>query len=140
MSEPLTPKIVINGKEYATVDEMPPEIRSVYEKAMAMIADKDANGVPDVLEGKGPGAWEAVKQVWGIAREAKKSGIQSVRFTGALTTERSTDTARRVAPPLPAPRGVEPAMIEAGKLKKLLFAIGGAVALVLVLRQLGVLE
>jgi hypothetical protein len=60
--------IVIDGKTYNSVDEMPPEIRQKYEQAMRSLgdansnqipdafetmnifADKDADGVPDVLE------------------------------------------------------------------------------------------
>jgi hypothetical protein len=44
-------RITVNGREYQRVDEMPPEVRRQYERAMSMLADKDGNGVPDVLEG-----------------------------------------------------------------------------------------
>ena|GEM_PF-340435 len=65
----MNPKvIVIDGKTYHNVDEMPPDVRQKYEQAMRslgdtndnhipdafenmnILADKDKNGVPDVLE------------------------------------------------------------------------------------------
>lgn len=78
MDAPPDRKIVINGKEYASADEMPPDIRAVYERALNVLADRDANGVPDVLEGKGGGVFQTLKQVWGIARDARSAGIESV--------------------------------------------------------------
>jgi hypothetical protein len=48
-------KITINGQSYESVDQMPPEVRKQYETAMSMLADRDGNGIPDVLEGKGEG-------------------------------------------------------------------------------------
>jgi len=41
--------IVIDGKTYRSVDEMPPEIRAKYEEAMRGL-DKDSDGMPDMLE------------------------------------------------------------------------------------------
>jgi hypothetical protein len=45
------PSIVVNGKTYSDPDEMPPEIRQAYEQAMGALADKNQNGIPDILEG-----------------------------------------------------------------------------------------
>lgn len=42
--------IVIDGKTYKSVDEMPEEVRRKYEEAMQKL-DKNQNGVPDMLEG-----------------------------------------------------------------------------------------
>jgi hypothetical protein len=63
-------RIVIDGKTYNSVDEMPEDVRRKYEEAMRgfqefspqnisgaiedvknIFADKDRNGIPDVLEG-----------------------------------------------------------------------------------------
>jgi hypothetical protein len=46
----LEKKIVVNGKEYASVDELPPEERRLYESAMQMLGDRDGDGVPDLLQ------------------------------------------------------------------------------------------
>lgn len=41
--------IVINGKTYKSVEEMPEDVRRKYETAMQAL-DKNQNGVPDMLE------------------------------------------------------------------------------------------
>lgn len=47
----MNPKlIVIDGKTYKSVEEMPEDIRRNYESAMSQLADKDRDGVPDALE------------------------------------------------------------------------------------------
>ena len=42
--------IVIDGKTYKSVEEMPEDVRRNYESAMSQLADNDKNGIPDVLE------------------------------------------------------------------------------------------
>ena len=114
MDTKLTRKIVINGKEYASTDEMPPEIRALYEKAMETFADRDGNQVPDFLEGKGPGVWQSAKQMWSLASEARKIGINQVTFSGGDAIDvqtRSTtpgESARGEAPRVEAPRAETP--------------------------------
>lgn len=45
-------RIVFNGKEYSSLEEMPAEIRREYERAMAtVLADTDRDGIPDIFEG-----------------------------------------------------------------------------------------
>ena len=41
--------IVIDGKTYKSVDEMPEDVRRKYESAMSQL-DKNSNGIPDMLE------------------------------------------------------------------------------------------
>jgi len=51
MEADMKPKlIVIDGKTYNSVDEMPEDVRRNYESAMSQLGDKDKNGVPDVFE------------------------------------------------------------------------------------------
>ena len=45
-----TTKIVADGKAYNSLDQLPPDIRAKYEKAMGAM-DANKNGVPDFLEG-----------------------------------------------------------------------------------------
>jgi hypothetical protein len=42
-------RITVNGQSYSSPDEMPPDIRAQYEKAMSML-DRNQNGIPDALE------------------------------------------------------------------------------------------
>ena len=47
----MNPKIiVIDGKTYKSVDEMPEDVRRNYESAMRKLGDEDRNGIPDALE------------------------------------------------------------------------------------------
>ena len=97
-------KIVINGKEYASADEMPPEIRALYDKATEAFADRDGNEVPDIFEGKGPGLWTSAKQIWGIAREAQRLGVNQVTFGSETTATTTKSSEAPAAPPAePAP-------------------------------------
>jgi len=43
-------KVVVDGKEINSVDELPPDARAKYDKAMAGL-DANRNGVPDFMEG-----------------------------------------------------------------------------------------
>ncbi len=45
-----TSSIVYEGKTDNSVNELPPEGRAAYEKAMGQLADNNANGVPDIVE------------------------------------------------------------------------------------------
>jgi len=45
--------IVIDGKRYKSVDEMPADIRQKYESAMQGL-NKNQNGLPDMLENSNP--------------------------------------------------------------------------------------
>lgn len=46
------PDIVVNGKAYNSVEEMPADVRAAYQKALEVLHDADGNGIPDFLEGK----------------------------------------------------------------------------------------
>lgn len=149
MAEETRRKIVVNGREYASLEEMPPEIRAVYQKAMDVLADRDANGVPDILEGKGGSMWSAAKQIWSVAKEAQASGIRSVdlssedhvRLTGGGESSASGGPAR--------PSPVESAgwhrhqSMETGRgggFPKLVLLAIAVLIVVLVLNQLGVID
>jgi hypothetical protein len=43
-------KILMDGKEFNSIDDLPPEARAKYERAMGML-DANKNGMPDFLEG-----------------------------------------------------------------------------------------
>ena len=47
-------KIVFNGQEFSSPDQMPAEVRRVYDQTMSgVLADANENGIPDVFEGGG---------------------------------------------------------------------------------------
>lgn len=43
-------RIVFNGREYASPEAMPADVREAYDRALAYMADADRNGIPDVLQ------------------------------------------------------------------------------------------
>jgi hypothetical protein len=63
-------RITINGVNYAGVEEMPPDVRQQYEQTLGkLMADRDGDGVPDVLQGKAPAGDKStvvIKQVKSI--------------------------------------------------------------------------
>ena len=47
----VTTRITVDGKTYASVEEMPADVRREYEETIGrLLADRDGNGVPDVFE------------------------------------------------------------------------------------------
>jgi len=51
--------IVFRGQTYASVPEMPTEVREDYERALRMLSEAIPTGVPDAWEEEGPGAVSA---------------------------------------------------------------------------------
>ena len=47
------PKFVVNGREYDSIEAMPPEARAAYQQMQGLFADNNNNGVPDLFEGAG---------------------------------------------------------------------------------------
>jgi hypothetical protein len=43
-------KFVVAGREFSRLEYLPPDARAKYEKVMGML-DKNANGIPDFVEG-----------------------------------------------------------------------------------------
>jgi len=43
-------KILLDGREYNRIEDLPPEARAKYEKAMSAL-DANRNGIPDFMEG-----------------------------------------------------------------------------------------
>jgi hypothetical protein len=58
----MTTRILFNGREYTSPAEMPPDVRGAYDRAMALLADADGNGVPDLLEGPAGGHVIAIQE------------------------------------------------------------------------------
>ncbi len=46
-------RIIYNGVEYASVEDMPPDVRFAYEQALIRFADDNRDGIPDVAQGGG---------------------------------------------------------------------------------------
>ena len=49
-------RIVFNGQEYSGPEQMPDNVRRAYQEMLDQLADKDADGIPDVLQGDAAGS------------------------------------------------------------------------------------
>ena len=76
--------IVIDGKTYNSVNEMPPDVRAKYEQAMKSVKDKGLNGFPSQFENAG-----------NIFKDQDGNGIPDL-FEGAASTQISTTSTRIV--------------------------------------------
>src|SRR6266498_3909586 len=47
---PINTPLNFNGKTYNSLDDMPPDVRAQYEAVSNVFADKNQNGVPDIME------------------------------------------------------------------------------------------
>jgi hypothetical protein len=85
-------KIVFNGREYGSVDEMPSDARAVYEKAVASLSGSPADGVHQlnvktttklVVNGKEYGSLDDVpKDVRAVYDFAMQGGTGRLNFGG----------------------------------------------------------
>ena len=57
----MTTRITFNGKQYGSVDEMPPDVRRAFERAADLLKDEDDDGVPDIVQ-DGTGSVTHVQQ------------------------------------------------------------------------------
>lgn len=42
--------LIINGKTYNSIDEMPPDVRATFESTSKLLGDQNQNGMPDFIE------------------------------------------------------------------------------------------
>ena len=47
------PNLIVNGREYRSVDEMPAEDRQLYQQTLSLLGDHDGDGVPDIFNQTG---------------------------------------------------------------------------------------
>jgi hypothetical protein len=74
--------ITVNGQEYSSIDQMPPEVRQEYERAMSFLADHHGDGIPDLLEHARKANVGAATSTPAIADKSKSFStvIQSTRY------------------------------------------------------------
>jgi hypothetical protein len=47
------PQIIVNGKSYASLEDMPADVRQAYEQMLAVMGDQNLDGTPDMGAGVG---------------------------------------------------------------------------------------
>lgn len=75
------PTIHFNGKTYNDLAEMPANERQMYEQLMAVLSDKDGNGVPDVFEG------DVVSNIIDMARKSGYGDSEQVAVLEQISPE-----------------------------------------------------
>jgi hypothetical protein len=69
-----TMKIIVDGKEFDGLENLPPEARARYEEAMGKL-DANRNGIPDFVEGRMDSANQPVMSVSGSAVDTPHRSI-----------------------------------------------------------------
>ena len=120
--------IHLNGQNYNSVEEMPPEARRIYDKAMAAVAkwtDQDQDGIPDLLQGMAAAEW---------------MGPDTPKLQSLITSQTQTPSQPQPQPeapsaPYPPSAPVTPAIsgdVESGERNLRLLIVGGLVLVLLV--------
>jgi len=93
-------KIVVNGREYGSVDEMPPDVRQAYERMRSALVDSDRDGVPDMFEGKNANVVRVTRQKVVVnGREYDGVGEMPQDVRRAFERGRETTGAGRIGGP-----------------------------------------
>ena len=84
-------KIVVNGQEFHSLDELPPDLRALYDKALASGSDKPTtrrivfNGRDvDSIDGLPPEARELITDALGGGRSTTSPIVIVVAIAGAI--------------------------------------------------------
>jgi putative oligomerization/nucleic acid binding protein len=90
----LQSRIVFNGQEFSSPNDMPPEIRKAYDQVMSgVLADADRDGIPDIMEGGHAGVFADVRT---LAREDPAETLRKLNEMrdGGLITDQEYETKR----------------------------------------------
>jgi hypothetical protein len=86
----MTETIYFNGKKYEHVNQMPADVRQMYEFVNRLMVDENQDGVPDVMQPTGlSGAKETYKMIKSMAQLSKAKGVNPQQ---PLSIIRVTDT------------------------------------------------
>ena len=71
----MSQKITFHGKTYNSLDEMPPDERRAYQYMIGIMADKNQNGTPDIMEG---GPINMLKGLRDLLADKDRDGIPDI--------------------------------------------------------------
>lgn len=84
----LKTKIVFNGQEFSSPDDMPPDIRKAYDQVMSgMLADANQNNIPDIIEGGGSSVFTGIRTLTPDDPAEKLKKLKEMRDSGLITAE-----------------------------------------------------
>lgn len=129
-------KIRVNGKEYSSPDEMPPEIRRAYERAMAQVAaGRDTlsarSGLRVIFNGQ---EYHSVEEMPAVVRHVYESAMAAANQGNDNVPDAVQGTARLQTQSSNVSPSISPVLGGAGTSPestgpRLLIAIGGALLL-----------
>jgi len=74
----MAPSIIFNGKGYESAEEMPADVRRAYQSIMGILADKNQDGTPDLLESLPAGAAQAISSMQVFFEGRMYSGVNEL--------------------------------------------------------------
>lgn len=83
-----TTKIVIQGKEYNSIEELPPELRVAYQKMIDLLGDNNGDGFPDILQSGGFNSAK-LSELKNIAQDMK-ANVKTIHSAVLRASEQST--------------------------------------------------
>ncbi len=84
----LKTRIVFNGQEFASADDMRPDIRKAYDQVMSgMLVDSNQNNIPDIIEGGGSSVFTGIRTLTPDDPAEKLKKLKEMRDSGLITAE-----------------------------------------------------
>ena len=84
----LNTRIVFNGQEFSSPDDMPPDIRNAYDQVMSgTLADANRNNIPDILEGGSSSVFTGIRTLTPDDPAEKLKKLKEMRDSGLITAE-----------------------------------------------------
>ncbi|CAN5703347.1 hypothetical protein BH20ACI3_BH20ACI3_02680 [soil metagenome] len=85
----LQTKIVFNGHEFSSLNDMPRDIRKAYDEVMGgMLVDANRNNIPDIIEGGGGSSvFTGIRTLTPDDPAEKLKKLKEMRDTGLITAE-----------------------------------------------------
>ena len=89
-------KITVNGREYDSLEQMPPETRRLYQDALQRLGpDRDGNGIPDRIEAQGAGGPRAIVENQIVLNGESYSSVEEMPAHVRLLYENAMKRVRR---------------------------------------------
>ena len=85
----LQSKIVFNGREFSSPDEMPPDVRQAYDQVMSgVLVDANRNNIPDIVEGGGGSSvFTGIRTLTPEDPAEKLRKLNEMRDSGLITNQ-----------------------------------------------------
>lgn len=135
MNITLKTKIRYKGQEYSSVDQLPPEVRAVYERAMAgggNVVVNHGTGLRLVVNGK---QYPSVADMSAAEKKLYDDAMQLIRddVSAALTTSPAESSVSTASATTPKPAAVDSGWLTKRQVQLIILVAGVLLALALVI-------